>query len=163
MKIQFITIAILLFITIGFPQDVFQMGFWKHTSLHGSIQMEGLYRSQETTLRNGAKEQPKTTLFTGNLNVNSRSYIWHPNFLKLNIDAEYNPAVRNQKYIVVPNRSETRTAEQARLSTTFFDQRPLSFNTYYNLSHLYINRELTTNVETYQNEFGAGLSYRNSY
>ena len=163
MKIQFITIAILLFITIGFPQDVFQMGFWKHTSLHGSVQMEGLYRSQETTLRSGEKEQPKTTLFTGNLNVNSRSYIWHPNFLKLNIDAEYNPAVRNQKYIVVPNRSETRTAEQARIATTFFDQRPLSFNTYYNLSHLFINRELTTNVETYQNEFGAGLSYRNPY
>lgn len=143
-------------------QNAFQIGFWKHTSLNGTLELEGIYRSQETTLRTNVTEKPVTTLFNGNFSLNSKSYFWHPSFIKLNTILEYNPALRNQKYLVIPNRSETRTAERMQFFVTFFDQRPFSFNSFYNFNHLFINRELTTSVETYSKEAGAGISFRNS-
>jgi hypothetical protein len=163
MKIRIIFAITILISDLGFGQNAFEVGIWKHTSLNGSIELEGLYRSQETILRNNSTEKPVTTLLTGNLQLNSKSYIWHPNFLKLNTILEYNPALRDQNYLVIPNRSETRTAEQLRISATFFEERPLSFNTFYNFNHIFINRELATSVETYTKEAGAGLSFRNTY
>lgn len=154
----------IFFVLIGSLQSqepIFEFGPWKHQSLNGLVQAEGLYRTQETIYLSGKTEQPITKKLYGQLVLNSRSYIWHPNFWKLNIDLDYNPGVHDEKFLVTPNRSETRTAEQLRLQSVFFNQRPLSFNLFFNINHHYINREYTSSVEALTRDFGGALSFRN--
>jgi len=143
-------------------QTMFELGQWKHESLNGSVLLQGLYRSQETILPSGVTEKPVTQNFSGQLKLNSRSFIWHPNFWKLDINLDYNPLVQNERFLVIPNRSETRTAEQLRIQSVFFNERPLSVNMFVNLNHQFINREFTSNVEGYTTDYGGGFSFRNA-
>ncbi len=166
MKFVLFNISVILFIMSGSllaSEALFEIGWWKQQSLNGSVVLEGLYRSQKTILRSGKTEEPATQKLLGQFKLNSQSYIWHPNFSKININFEFNPGLQNEQFLVIPNRSETRTAEQMRIQSVFFDQKPLSFNLFYNLNHNYINREYTTNVEALNTDFGGGISYRNNF
>ncbi|MBN2008536.1 hypothetical protein JW960_04225 [candidate division KSB1 bacterium] len=140
-----------------------EIGQWKHTSLHGGLSMQHMYRSQETILRSGVAEKPVMQDFNGQIRLNSRSYVWHPNFMQINIDADYNPGIKNEQFLVIPNRSETRTTEKFRIETVIFDMRPLAFNLFGGLSHGYINREYASSVENNRQDYGGGLSFRNRF
>jgi hypothetical protein len=140
----------------------FKLGWWNQKALNGSFMLEGLYRSQETILNSGKTEKPQTLLFNGELNLHSKGYLWHPNFMQLDIDLNYSPGTRRDKYLVIPDRSETYTAEQLKISSTFFKQRPLSFNVTTNWNHNFINRELASNVESFNSDYSVGLSFTNS-
>ena len=164
MKICFLKYCILfslVWVNISAQEPLFELGQWKHTHLNGSVQLEGLYRSQETILKDGKTEKPVTKKFIGELLLSSKSYIWHPNFWRLNIDIDYNPGVQNEQFLVIPNRTETRTAEQLRIQSVFFNQRPFSVNSFFNISHHFINREFASNVESINMDYGGSLAYRN--
>ncbi|MEJ2634725.1 MAG: hypothetical protein P8184_05480 [Calditrichia bacterium] len=135
--------------------------FWNQQSLNGAVILEGRYRSLKTVLENRFDEFQKTAIATGRLLLRSRSYIWHPNFMLLNIDLDYQPGNRRDNYLVIPDRSETQIAERGHIEAAFFDQRPLSVVLFSNLNHSYINRELLTNIETYKTDFGGMLRFRN--
>jgi len=136
--------------------------FWRMQSYSGFIELESQYRAQETILRNNAKENRTSSLFTGLLSLGTKSFFWHPNFMKLNVDLDYNPGTGRDQFLVLPDRTETKTAEMIRVQTNFFDQRPFSFNLYALLNHNYINREYTTNVEMYHKGFGGSMMFRNN-
>ncbi|MBN1348244.1 hypothetical protein JXJ21_02445 [candidate division KSB1 bacterium] len=140
----------------------FEFGGWKHTSLHGVLSLQQLYRSQQTILRSGVTEKPVMQDFNGQIQLDSRSYIWHPNFMQVNVNLDYHPSIRNEKFLVIPNRSETRTAEKFRVETLLFDQRPLSLNMFSGVSHSYINREYASSIENTRQDYGGGISFRNS-
>lgn len=162
MKIQNTFLIIILgctFLTSQTPQ--FKLGLWEHKALSGSLSLEGLYRAQETIYANGNSEKPQTTLFNGSLQLHSKSIFWHPNFMELDIDLDYSPASRFDQFLVIPNRSETRTTEQLRINSTFFKQKPLSLSFFTNWNHSFINREFTSNIESYNRDFGGGLSFKN--
>ncbi|NOQ97744.1 MAG: hypothetical protein GQ561_06230 [Calditrichae bacterium] len=141
--------------------SIFELGLWKHTALNGTIALDGLYRAQETILRNGVTEEPETKNLTAEFEFLSRSYIWHPSFLKLDIELAFNPGVKNENFLVMPNRSETRTAEKIRIQSILFDQRPLSLQAFAGYSHGYINREYTSSIKTIRFDYGGGISFRN--
>jgi len=144
-------------------QPVFELGLWKQQTIKGSLMLEGLYRSQDNVLRSGINEHPRKKTFTGAFRLDSRSYLWHPNFLELNINLTYNPGIQNEQFLVIPNRTETRTSEQLRVNSQFFNQRPLSFNAFLNFNHNFTNREYAGRVEGFKKDFGGGLSFRNDY
>ncbi len=154
-------LLLMVFHELAAQQYLFELGQWKQQSLNGSILFEGLYRSQETILKSDYREKPVTQKLTGQFKLNSRSIIWHPNFSQLNIQALYAPNVKNEQFLVLPERSETRTAQQLRINSTFFSQRPLSANLYANLQHNFINREYASSVEARVKDYGAKLSFRN--
>ncbi len=154
-------ITFLIFLLFPIALQAFGIGLWQQQSFRGSLLLEGNYRSQENIFRSGKTEQPQTQIFRGELGLKSNSYLWHPNFLKLDLSLTYNPGIQNEEFIVVPNRSETHTAEQLRLHGQFFDQRPFSFNLFMNLNHNFINRDYAGRVEGFKTDYGAGLSYRN--
>lgn len=141
----------------------FKWGEWKHESLTGTIGLEGLFRSQETILKSNLSESPKVSLFNAKFALNSKSYIWHPNFWKLNMNVEYTPSARRDNYIVIPDQSESQTAERFYLQSTFFIKKPLTFNFHTNLFHNFTNRDLLTNTESYKKDFGVSLAYRNGF
>lgn len=142
---------------------LYELGVWKQRSLSADIMMEGLFRGQESELRSGIREELMTSRFNGDFELNSKTIIWHPSFLELDLGIQYNPTLRNEEFLVLPNRSETQTAEQYHLNAIIFNQRPLFFNIYGNQSRLFINREFATNVESNRRDLGALLSYRNGF
>ena len=136
-------------------------GFWNQMSLNGAVSLEGLYRTQETILRSNLSEDLQTSLLRGQFLLRSRSYIWHPNLMLLDLDLEYQPGAGRYEFLSIPDRSETVTAERVHVQATFFDQRPVSIGFLSNINHAFSNRELLTNIETFKTDFGGLLSFRN--
>lgn len=163
LKIKILIISFMIPLSVMAQSGEFKLGWWNHQSLNGSVQLEGLYRSQETILNNSKSEKPKTFLYNGELQLHSKSFFWHPNFMLLNMDLNYSPGTRRDNFLVIPDRTETHTAEQFRISSVFFNERPLSFDVFANWNHNYINREFASNVESYNRDWGAGVAYRNSF
>jgi len=163
MKIRYILFfIIILFVKTMLAQTgTVNGGQWRSISFNGLIALESIYRAQENILRNGKVEEPVTKRLFGQLRLDSRSYIWHPSFLQVNFYLDWHPGVRNQAFLVMPNRAETRTAEQLRLQLEFFNKRPFKMRFFTNFSHSYTNREYTTNVETLQKDFGTGFTFQN--
>jgi hypothetical protein len=163
-KITFLTLTSILFFSGAYAQTSgLSFGPWRQLSLSGKIGLEALRRTQETTLKSNISEQLKTSLLSGRLLLQSRSYIWHPNFMLLDIDLNYSPATRRDEYLQIPDHSEVRTLESGSFQSTFFKDRPIVLKAFANLSHHYVNREYLTNVETYNNNFGGILSFRNKF
>jgi len=151
-----------LFLSAGIAQNNGKPGgFWNQMSLNGAVSLEGLYRTQETILRSNLREDLQTSLFRGQFLLRSRSYIWHPSLMLLDIDLEYQPGAGSYEYLVIPDRSETVTAEQGRIQATFFDQRPVTVGFFSGINHAYSNRELLTNIETFKTDLGGLFSFRN--
>jgi len=140
----------------------FSIGGWHFQSFNSQVGFNGEYRSQKTVLRSGIPEYPKTSLFNGRLRADSRGYIWHPNFLQLQFNGEYHPGVKQENFLNIPDRAEAKTAEKFEVRSIFFSQRPLSLSLFTNYNHNFVNREFTTDVEMFRNNYGARLSYRNS-
>ena len=113
-KYLIITFYLLFFSSVVFAQiNGTTGGLWNQVSLNGAISLEGQYRSQETILKSNLTERPKTSLLRGLFLLRSQSYVWHPNFLLLDLDLEYQPGSRKDNYLVIPDRSETQTAESS--------------------------------------------------
>ncbi len=136
-------------------------GGWHSIGFNGLVSLESIYRSQQNYLRNGTMESPITKRFFGQVRLDSRSYVWHLSLLQVHLFLDWHPGVRNQAFLVIPDRTEIRTAEQLRLQLEFFNKRPLALRFFTNYSHGYANRDFATNVEMYQKDFGTGLTFRN--
>ncbi len=161
---RWLFLLFLMSFSLGHAQNsLFSIGFWKQTSLSGHIRLESLYREQKTLLKTNASELQKSSVFSGAFSLKSSSYFWLPNFLNFDMDLNYNPGTRKDIFLVIPDRSEARTAERLKLRATFFKQLPLMLSFSSNFSHNYINREYLTNLEVFQQDIGGILSYRNSF
>ncbi len=162
-------ITCVLFVTtigIGFSQvygqtPILSWGAWNMQSVDGSINLEGQYRQQETVLRSNLTERPQASLFSGQFILNTKSYIWHPNFMLLDLNLDFSPGTQRERLLLAPDRSEVRTAERMHARSTFFNERPFSASLFTNFSHGYIARENTSNVETIRKDFGANFRYPN--
>lgn len=137
-------------------------GGWHFTSFHGLVNLEGQYRTQENILKSGFRERPVSSAVIGRFVLNTDSYILHPNFVSLDLDAEYNPSTRKDRFLVRPDQTEVSTAEKLHLQSIFFKKRPLNFTLYSDFSHQFINRDLTSNIEQVRFAFGNRLRFRNS-
>ena len=142
---------------------IFSLGPWKMQSLSGSIIAEGIYRQQNNELNSGFSDQMHSTAFRGLFRLNTNSYIWHPNFLSLDAGFEFSPDAHKDNYLVIPDRSETNTAEKINLQATFLSKAPIVLSLSGNLGHLYSSRDIATDIEYYSQSYGALLQVRNSF
>ncbi|MCD4736065.1 MAG: hypothetical protein K8R53_08485 [Bacteroidales bacterium] len=137
-------------------------GFWNQKSLTGALGFKAHYRNQHQVLGSGFEENTQGALISGGLLLESRSFIVHPNLMALDIDVEYNPEKLDEKFLVIPDRSEVRTLKRLNVRTTFFQEKDISLNAFVNLNQNYINRENFTNSRTNRKFWGGGLFYKNS-
>jgi hypothetical protein len=137
------------------------LGFWHFTSLSGEVGIKGSYRSKQNSLLNNTIEKNNSLAFLGISSLKTQSYIWHPNFLLLDIDAAYNPETRNESFLVIPDRSENRALQKLNISGTFFAQKQISLKAYLKLNRNFINYENLSNVEYTGKYMGASLGYKN--
>ena len=160
-KTYFIILSLLAYSPVIAQFEKQANGFWNLQSINGTVTLESFYRAQETKMQTAAEEFQYSSVFSGMISVNSKSYIWHPNFIQLTADAAYNPSSGRDRYLVLPDRSETESAEKFRLQGDIFSGRPFSISLFANYFHNYINRDFTTNVEMFRNGFGGSFTYLN--
>ncbi|MCF6364764.1 MAG: hypothetical protein L3J35_01035 [Bacteroidales bacterium] len=165
MKKTVIIILLTLITSWGFSQErTFfasdRFSFWVPTSFSGELSTFGHYRTQKI-LRNYLSETQNSSRFSVGALVRSKSYFWHPNLLKLDIEAEFNPDFIKEDFIVIPDQAETRTMKRLNIKTNIFSQKPVSLLTHADFSQTYSNRENLTNIKTNRKNWGAVLRFAN--
>jgi len=135
-------------------------GFWNQQSLSGHVRLSGLYRNQWSDF-NGLEEKQHSIYFLGGIRLNSNSFMWDPDLVRLNLSAEYNPETRNEKYLQIPDRAEVRNITNLDLRATVFNNKPVTINAFASLNQSYFNREYLTNIKTINNQYGGIISLNN--
>ncbi len=134
--------------------------FWKPLSFSGEFRTFGHFR-QRDILTDYTEETQNSSRFSLGGMFSSDSYFWHPDFLLLKIQAEYNPDFIKEDFIVIPDQSETRTLKRLDIRTVLFNTKVISLNSYLNLNQTYSNRENLTNIKTNSKRWGSILSFSN--
>jgi len=146
-----------------FPQNGNDLiKFWELTSFHGDIRLKGIYRTQELR-SNNITDFPKSSLLTGGVAVYTKSYFLHPNFMLLSVDGEYNPETSQDVYLVLPDRSETRSINKLYLRSTLFNNKFITISPFINFNRLYTNRENLTDMKSASKQYGGSVSFRNKF
>ncbi len=135
--------------------------FWNLKSVSGLLSLEGNYRSGTYNLSDSFSDEQKSTLLTGRLDLNTSSFIIHPNFFQLDANFSYSPARNLDNYIISPDNSEINTNERIDLNGVFFSERIISINPYFDFNHSFSRREYTTNLESFYTNYGTRLSSSN--
>jgi hypothetical protein len=150
----------MLFFAEGFSQtNGIVPGGWRFTALDGEVNLKGLYRDRYTTIKD-FEEFQKSSYFSGGIKLNTKSYIWHPNFLLLEMGGEYAPESNLDEYLVSPDFSEVRTLRGLNIGTTLFGNKPVTLTTWARWSDTYSNRENLTNIKTITQNWGGSLFIR---
>ncbi len=138
-------------------------GGFKLKSINGSLFLNGDYRIENSHLLRNYKDENKLFLVGADLNINTQSILLHKNFLLIDLGGAYSPGLKRENYVIAPDRSENMTSEKLNLGLNFFNQRPLTFNIYGNYAHKFINRDLTSDIESKQFKYGTNVSFTNEY
>ncbi len=138
------------------------LGFWHIKRISGELSLLGSYRSLSTQLNELSEEQLSQHLL-GGIRINTANYLWNPDIISINIGGEYNPELRNERYLVVPDRAEQRTLSKLDILATVFNDKAINLSTYINLNNSYFNRENLTNVRSDNKQWGASFGLRNKY
>jgi hypothetical protein len=139
------------------PQKTF---FWTPTSLTGEIRSEGRFRNHELDYSYLSDTQKSKLLTIGGL-LQLKSYLWHPNFLLINIEAEYNPDILKENYIVIPDQSEVRTSKRIQIGGTLFNNKVISMSGLINMNRVYHNRENLSHIMSDTKQYGSHLNFSN--
>ncbi|NOX37614.1 MAG: hypothetical protein GXO78_08765 [Calditrichaeota bacterium] len=139
----------------------YSLSWWKIISLRGFLQMEGFYRTRESYFRTNRFEEQQSKKLLGEFSIRAKNYIIHPNFLLLDLEGGYQPISQEDKFLVFPDRTETRTAKRYSINMTLLRRAPIRLTGSYRFQHDFINRELLTNVETIRRSKIAGVFIQN--
>ncbi len=156
-------VSMVLCSSVAFAQSpVFSLGLWKLQSLNGELGVEGRYTKNNTLFKTGRISENGTKTIVGKLFLNSKSIIWHPNFLIIESDIEYNPGVRRDNFLIITDRNESNTFKKLTGSAVFFSKKAISLGFFANLSQTFINREFATSVQFNREKYSGTLSFQNS-
>lgn len=134
-------------------------GFWKLYSYAGEARMRGIYRKQ-LRIGNLFEEQQESKLFSTGLLVRTKSYIWHPKFITIDLDGEYSPAKAEEKFLAIPDQTENKFLQKIDARLTFLPQNKFSITSYFNYGRLYNNRENLSSIKSTGTNWGTVLFYR---
>lgn len=159
-------ILVFLFLLSGLqalPQgSLSSLGFWHQLAFTGEVSLEGFYRQQNSTI--GITEEKQQSIYgIAGIKLHSSSFLWLPDLVLLDLDFEFNPETRNEKYLTIPNRSEVRTLGKIGIKSTLFNGKTVTITPYYNYHQSYFNRENLTNVRSKSQQWGGILLLKNKY
>lgn len=141
--------------------NIGSLGAWHFTSFSGNVGLRGNYRVQEIVSTKN-RDFLSNPYLSGNLGLNTNSYIWHPNFLKLDLGVEYNPGTESHSYLVRPDYSEVQTISRFDLRGYLFSAKSMNLSGNYNFSNSFSNRESISHVKSKRKSWGLGYSYKNT-
>ena len=87
----------------GFSQQQqYQEIFWAPISINGQLELISRYNTLDFTSLQVENEQ-ESSFISGKLQLNTKSYFWHPNFLTVNLNGIYNPAAGKEISLLLPD------------------------------------------------------------
>jgi hypothetical protein len=162
MKLSRYIVIILLFhaVHVYSQRTQNQFKFWRLTSISGQATVKGNYREYTTKLNDIVDKQTETFV-NGILQVQTRSYFIHPNFMLVNLNGIYNPETRRRKYLGIPDNLENNNREGVDLTVLFFQKKnanlTVNASSYNNLQNI----DNLTRVREKTEYWGGVFSYRN--
>lgn len=137
------------------------LGPWHLRNISGELGIEGMHQLQQSTI-NDFRNTQKSTYLIGGIRLNSDSYLWRPGIIDLSLNGEYNPETRQEKYLVIPDRSEVRTLKKLEARVSFLADRNIHLTSWTNLHQSYFNRENITNILSGNRQWGSLFSFNNN-
>jgi len=131
-------------------------------SVNGGFSIDGSYRYMEGTT-NSIYNIQKSPLLSGGIFINTRSYFYHPDFISLDIGGEYNPGLQQDDYLIIPDRSETRTYKSFNGKIEFFRGKKITLDAYVQYNDNFSNREGLTNIMSGNKRFGGSFLWSQKY
>ncbi|MFH6769723.1 hypothetical protein V8G56_13300 [Gaetbulibacter aquiaggeris] len=162
MKPLRVTILGLMFICSTYAQNVYQPAFWNLMDLNGKLELLGTYRNTGSKTV-GTDNETENTFWSGRLDVNARSYFWHPNFIVLDVGGTYFPGAGQNNSILQPDYALESVSRQLRLGTAIFRKKRLNFRTFLNLMNSYSNAEAISETKNNSLDFGGEINFRNKF
>lgn len=135
---------------------------FKLVRISGEANLKGLYREQHRLI-NEYSETEKYSMISAGLIVRTNSYIFHPNFLTLDLDGEYNPERIKDNYLIIPDRAETNNLKKVEGRATFFKEKQITLIALGGYNEAYSNRENLTNIKSTNLNYGGRLDYKNKF
>ena len=160
--IRYILVLLFLLPSLkALPQgSLSSLGFWHQQAFSGEVSLEGIYRQLKSTI--GSSNENQRSLYgIAGFKLRSKSYLWLPDLVTLDLDGEFNPETRNEKFITIPNRSEVRTLSKISVLSTILNNKPVTLMPYYNYNQSYFNRESLTNVLSKAQRWGGNVLIKN--
>lgn len=157
-------IAIILFLLL-LPlfslaqQNPVRTGFWRLASYNGELKLNGFYRDQKRT---GIfiKERQNTLQYNGGIQLNTRSYFWHPRFITLDLNGEYAPARNQDKFLAIPDLNENIDIRKLDARISILPQSKFSWVSYYNYGRIYNSRENLSSIRSTGDNWGSTIFIR---
>lgn len=137
--------------------------FWNLKSVSGLLSLEGNYRSGTYSLTDYFEDERNSLYLNGKIDLFASGFFFHPNFFQLDANLSYSPSKNLDEYVISPDNSEINTNEKVYLNGTFFQERSVSVNPYFNYIHSFSRREFTTNIESNYLNYGTGLYGFNTF
>jgi hypothetical protein len=152
--------TLMLYSIRGYPSASVSWGFWHLRDISGEVDLLGQYR-QLVSRFNDVTEDQRSSYLMGGIKLNTSSYLWEEDILLIDLNVAYSPEAREEQYITIPDRSEVRTLKKVGLTTTLFNNKPLTLQGFFNFDQHYYNRELLTNVRSNNLHAGGIISSNN--
>lgn len=138
-----------------------QFKVWQLTSYSAQIGLRGTYR-ESVSKSNGLKVSKQSGgLFNGNLNVRTKSYFVHPNFMEVTLNGNYSPYLSQEFYIAAPDYSEKSNIESVDFSAFFLKRKNINLSVNANIVNSLVNIENMTRMKGQGKSIGAGVNYFN--
>jgi hypothetical protein len=138
------------------------ISFWKLMYLGGELNFKSYYRDLEWVMPTYS-EYNKNNGYSGGITLNSKSYVWHPDVLQLDVGVTYNPGKNSQNYLILEDRSEVSSRKKLNLGATFLSNKPVTINTYFRINESFQNRENLTNIKINNTTKGGSLKFREDF
>jgi len=134
---------------------------WGLLSFSGEVKVRGTYREYKS--KGSYIASQKGAFVTGMIRVNTKSFFVHPNFMVLDLSANYNPETTRSSYIENPDYAEVSNRGGFETSALFFGKKKLNLTTNASLNNSIQNIENIRKIFTKTRLLGATIAYTNKY
>ncbi|WP_242093911.1 hypothetical protein [Aestuariivivens sediminicola] len=160
-KLRIVTCFILFCCAMVYSQYYkFEPSIWKITALSGEVRLSGNYNYGDNIL-SGENNEVQNSMVSGGLSLFTRSYMYHPNLLSLDVSGGYEPQVGKFQELVRPDYSINNSSKFIRANALFFKRLNYNFNAFYNNYENYSNRENYISIKSVSENYGGILSLNN--
>jgi len=139
----------------------FKPSYWRLTQLSGNVSLSGTYNEGNNIL-SGINDETQNSSLSGAISLFTKSYIYHPNLLSLDISGSYEPKIMNYQAIVRPDFSTTNSQRFIRMNTQIMKRTNYSVQTFYNYNESYSNRENFASIKSVSRYYGGVFNFRNT-
>jgi hypothetical protein len=162
-KLSVLYVLVLLYTANAYGQYYkIEPSFFKLTQLSGEVRLSGTYNYGENII-NGENNEVKNSLLSAGIFLFTKSYMYHPNLLSLDISGGYEPKLGEYQELVRPDYSINGNQKFVRANAFLFKRLNYNLQTFVDFNENYSNRENFTSVKSVNKSYGGIFSLNNKF